>query len=422
MINIPPALKKSFAILNSFFIAIFSAFFLDFSIIQSFFDKKITHSLWGILGLMILLPIKIYFLSGLYGIFIEMASEKELFVSFKNLIKNAQNHWKTFTLIWSIPWFIHLVSFTFIPQHHLTFDFIYTHINIFLLYFLSLKLIQKKYNSILLKPNRKFSLTNNEASFIILLFLINILNYYLSSGLLLKHEAIFRLSIFFSKYIQFLTFLYITFLFLNNIPQIKKHFTYEKELYLINPYPFCGGHISSISHTLIEWHPPIFVVLKALTPKNYKITEFNQRFWQKRYYKKNILVAITCFTTNTAEAYKIAKEFKKRGATVIMGGPHVTFLPDEALQFCDSVVINEAEGVWPEVIKDFENNVLKNKYWGESLAQEPYQIHQELLDSPPEVIKNFLQTTRGCKYHCSFCSIPSLCSRIRKKPLPSSLN
>jgi radical SAM superfamily enzyme YgiQ (UPF0313 family) len=101
-----------------------------------------------------------------------------------------------------------------------------------------------------------------------------------------------------------------------------------------------------------------------------------------------------------------------------MGGPHVSYLIDEALEYCDSVVIGEAEGIWPQVVADYENKTLKKKYDGASSDDYHRLVHQELLNSPPEVIKDYLETTRGCKFKCHFCTIPSFSGgRTRRKPV-----
>ena len=150
------------------------------------------------------------------------------------------------------------------------------------------------------------------------------------------------------------------------------------------------------------------MVLKALSPKTYKFRKFNRIIWHDRYYKNDVLVCITCFTSNCYEAYTIAKEFKKRGSKVVMGGLHVTYLPNEALAFCDSVVIGQAEGVWQEVIHDYENGTLKSQYKGAAAESDYARVHEELLNSPPYIIKDFLETIRGCKFRCHFCTVPAL--------------
>jgi len=105
-----------------------------------------------------------------------------------------------------------------------------------------------------------------------------------------------------------------------------------------------------------------------------------------------------------------------------MGGPHVSFLPNEALEFCDAVITGEAEAVWSDVVKDYENNCLKKRYSGK--AQENYYdaVHEELLNSPSHVIRNYLETQRGCKFRCTFCTIPTLNkSNVRLKPINQSV-
>ena len=61
--------------------------------------------------------------------------------------------------------------------------------------------------------------------------------------------------------------------------------------------------------------------------------------------KKLILVGITAFTSNINRAYEIARMYRKKKIKVIMGGIHISMLPDEALQYADSVVIGEVRRV-----------------------------------------------------------------------------
>ena len=51
------------------------------------------------------------------------------------------------------------------------------------------------------------------------------------------------------------------------------------------------------------------------------------------------LVAISSYSAQIDEAYELARRYKNKGVPVVIGGPHVTVLPDEALRFCDAVVI-----------------------------------------------------------------------------------
>lgn len=190
----------------------------------------------------------------------------------------------------------------------------------------------------------------------------------------------------------------------------------SKELYLISPvWP---GPLGQITSFIAGAYPAVFAVLRALTPKGYIIKEFNGLAWKDWYYASDKLVAITCYSSNSYLAYKIAKEFKKRGSIVIMGGSHVIYNSDEALEFCDSVVVGEVEWLWPQIIADYENGCLKPKYFGPPLDDFYSPVHKALLAMPPDIIVNCLETTRGCKYNCEFCSIPPLSgNKIRHRPI-----
>ena len=65
------------------------------------------------------------------------------------------------------------------------------------------------------------------------------------------------------------------------------------------------------------------------------------------------LVGITAFTSNINRAYEIARMYREKKIKVIMGGIHISMLPDEALQYADAVVIGEVEGIWKQVIDRF---------------------------------------------------------------------
>ena len=80
-------------------------------------------------------------------------------------------------------------------------------------------------------------------------------------------------------------------------------------------------------------------------------------------------------------------------------------LPDEALQYADTVVIGEVEGIWNQVITDFENNRLLPRYDGPRLDLALTQItpRHDLLH--PSYFWNSIQTSRGCPFNCNFCSV-----------------
>ena len=133
------------------------------------------------------------------------------------------------------------------------------------------------------------------------------------------------------------------------------------------------------------------------------------------------LVAISSFSAQIFEAYKVADHYRALGVPVIMGGLHVTSLPDEAREHCTSVVIGEGEPLWPEVLDDFERGTLKPFYRHPNpgafdLASAPMPRF-DLLD-PDKYNRITVQTSRGCPHKCEFCASSILLTRQYKvKPV-----
>ena len=154
----------------------------------------------------------------------------------------------------------------------------------------------------------------------------------------------------------------------------------------------------------------------ALTPDHYKIEVIDENIKPFEFQKADI-VGITAFTSSVNRGYEIAQIYRKQGIPTVMGGIHVSMMPQEALNYCDAVVIGEAEGVWPQVLEDFEAGQLQKQYRGS-------WINLENLPFPRrDILKNEyygwggIQTSRGCPMNCSFCSVTAFNGRrFRRRP------
>ncbi|MFO1477841.1 MAG: radical SAM protein [Verrucomicrobiota bacterium] len=131
------------------------------------------------------------------------------------------------------------------------------------------------------------------------------------------------------------------------------------------------------------------------------------------------LVAITFHTPSAPHVYAMADQFRQRGVTVALGGPHVTLLPGEAQEHADAIFVGEAEEEWPRFLRDFAAGRHAARY---EAAEAPS------LDSAPMARKDLfhrrdhtagvLFATRGCPYHCDFCTVAVMSqSRFRKRPV-----
>jgi len=406
-------LNKSWEIFSSVLVLVVLSFILSL-----FYDSVLAGYLKGF-SLLIFLPVKIFFYSGIYGHLIEVISGESLFITYKGIKRNTRDYWKMYSFFLVLPFILHFFfTNAFVQYSDASISIFYAHFNIIILYLMSTFIIDRKYIRPFRIPKKRIRIKSKETFLFFLLYLLEMGLFYLPQAVDGAGHDFQNFNTFLLEGLRYFQFIFLAALILNNHPKIFKTLAGDtpRELLLINPIG--GGVFNSLGSLIFRRNSAAFVVLKALTPKNYKIKILNQYVIRKRWYQEHRLVAITCCTYNSYNAYKIAKEFKESGATVIMGGPHVGFLPNEALEFCHSVVVGEAESVWKEVICDYENNVLKTKYIGSPLKEFSKEVHAEILSAPLDEMKDYLQTTRGCKFKCDFCSVPSLClGGVRKKDI-----
>ncbi len=150
-------------------------------------------------------------------------------------------------------------------------------------------------------------------------------------------------------------------------------------------------------------------MVAALTPPEVEVSLTDENVTVIDFQKETDLVGITSLTVTAQRAYEIADTFRARGVKVILGGIHPSMLPEEASQHADSVVIGEAEGIWPGVVEDFKANKLQRVYRQPerpSLLGLPIP-RRDLFAEAAYFVPRTISTTRGCPYSCFFCSVTS---------------
>ncbi len=132
------------------------------------------------------------------------------------------------------------------------------------------------------------------------------------------------------------------------------------------------------------------------------------------------LVGISFMTFNAPHAYEIADTFRKvKGKTVIVGGYHPSFLPEEAKAHADAVCVGEAENIVTEMILDFSRGRLKPFYRNGPVALAGLAVpDRRLLARSFYAPVDAVQASRGCPNRCRFCSITSFFRHsFRKRPV-----
>lgn len=121
------------------------------------------------------------------------------------------------------------------------------------------------------------------------------------------------------------------------------------------------------------------------------------------------IVGITVITGSAVRAYEIADKLRSRKIPVVLGGPHITLIPDDAEPHADALVIGYAEDAWPQLLLDFGAGKLQKRYVMQpdlSLANRPLprrDLHKKNLYLTTHVF----EATRGCIHSCDFCVVPS---------------
>ena len=125
------------------------------------------------------------------------------------------------------------------------------------------------------------------------------------------------------------------------------------------------------------------------------------------------VVGLTVITGTARRAYELADHFRARGTIVVLGGPHVTLIPDDAQPHADAVVTGYAEDSWPELLRDVVAGRLRDRYVmapSLSLAKRPF-ARRDLLPSRHFLTNNVFEATRGCVHPCEFCVVPTAWGR-----------
>jgi len=123
------------------------------------------------------------------------------------------------------------------------------------------------------------------------------------------------------------------------------------------------------------------------------------------------LAALTVWTANAPLAYRTADAYRAQGVPVILGGVHASLMPGESKQHADSVVCGEADSIFEGVLADAAAGRLQPLYQGSFQDMDNVPLNHEWAD----IYKtwpltryaplNTLQTTRGCRFNCDFCSV-----------------
>jgi len=164
------------------------------------------------------------------------------------------------------------------------------------------------------------------------------------------------------------------------------------------------GHFPLIYRRYIPVMGPAIVA--ALTPPDVEIVYTDERLSSVDFDMECDLVAISMMTSQANRAYEISRTYREKGVPVVLGGVHVSLMPEDAARNADAIAVGEAEGTWPDLIADFRKGLLKKEYLCRKPAEEIPLPRWDIFDRQTYIPMNSLQVSRGCPLNCDMCSVP----------------
>ena len=149
-------------------------------------------------------------------------------------------------------------------------------------------------------------------------------------------------------------------------------------------------------------------MIAALAPADIECRFFDDRLEPIGFDEPTDLVAISVETYTARRSYQIASEYRRRGVPVVMGGFHATLCPEEVGRFSDSIVIGEAETLFPQLIDDYRHGRAERVYRSSerpalTVVARPLDLSERKRYLPVRLI----EFARGCRFKCDFCAIQS---------------
>ncbi len=116
------------------------------------------------------------------------------------------------------------------------------------------------------------------------------------------------------------------------------------------------------------------------------------------------LVVIQAYVTSAYRSYRIADHYRSKGAYVVMGGLHVTTLPDEAAAHADTICTGPGEDTFPAFLRDYRAGHPAKVYHStvRTLEGAP-AARRDLIKRDNYLVPNSLVVSRGCPHSCDFC-------------------
>lgn len=174
-------------------------------------------------------------------------------------------------------------------------------------------------------------------------------------------------------------------------------------------HPCVGRKVGQPYIRTWQMEPLPAATLAGLTPRDVDVKFYDDRMEQIPFDEPTDLVALSVETYTARRSYQIASEYRRRGVPVVMGGFHASLCPDEVARYAESVVVGEAEALWPQVVDDARHGRLEKFYRATgrtSLAG--LRPDRSIFRGKRYLNIGLIEAGRGCHFKCEFCAVQTV--------------
>ncbi|MFC2083950.1 B12-binding domain-containing radical SAM protein [Bacteroidota bacterium] len=180
----------------------------------------------------------------------------------------------------------------------------------------------------------------------------------------------------------------------------------EKPYYALTPAPPLPG-----------------ILLAALTPPVVEVEVLHEMVRPINYNTDADYIAISFMDYLAPHAVEVAQRFRNAGKIIIGGGKFASTFPDKIEAHFDSILVGEAQTIWPRMVMDLVEKKLKKRYvaeYDESLNNIPPPRY-DLVESKYSV-PIVIETSRGCTHSCTYCQLNIKPVPFRTRPIKDVIN
>ncbi len=160
----------------------------------------------------------------------------------------------------------------------------------------------------------------------------------------------------------------------------------------------------------------------AFAPPDWRVTICDEHVEPVDFDVDAHYVGLTGKVTQRSRMIAIAGEFRKRGKTVLIGGPYASLNPSDLRPHCDILVKGEMESIAAQIYADLESGSFKDEYVGDQPELHDSPVPRWEIYNNDRTLVGCVQTSRGCPFECEFCDVIQYLGRKqRHKPIENVL-